>query len=199
MPAPENAQERKRGGKRFERFFEDTPGVDSGSGFAEPTLLRAADRCSKCLNGGGKLLICGNGGSAAEAMHLVGELVGRYKRERRPLAALSLGTDPALTSCVGNDYSYDEIFSRQLRALARPGDVLVVFSTSGRSPNVIAALTVAGEMGIGSVAFLGKDGGSALPLASEALVVRHSDTARIQEGHQVLMHSLMDLLEVAVA
>ena len=165
----------------------------------EPALLRAADKCAACLNAGGKLLICGNGGSAAEAMHLVGELVGRYKRNRAPMAAISLGTDPALASCIGNDYSYDEIFSRQVQGLGRPGDLLIVFTSSGRSPNVIHALKAAREMGIESVAFLGKDGGPALPLADEALVVRHNDTARIQEGHQFLMHSLMDLLEVAVA
>lgn len=183
----------------FSKTLQESIAVVASLEELEPTLLRVAGRCAKCLNAGGKLLICGNGGSAAEAMHLVGELVGRYKIERPPLAALSLGTDPALTTCVGNDYSYDDIFSRQLRALARSGDVLVVFSTSGHSPNVIAALKVAGEMGIVSIAFLGKDGGSALSLANEALLVRHSDTARIQEGHQVLMHSLMDLLEVAVA
>jgi len=165
----------------------------------EPALLSAADKCAACLNAGGKLLICGNGGSAAEAMHLVGELVGRYKLNRAPMAAISLGTDPALTTCIGNDYSYDEIFSRQVQGLGRRGDLLIVFTSSGRSPNVIHALKAAREMGIESVAFLGKDGGPALPLADEALVVRHNDTARIQEGHQFLMHSLMDLLEVAVA
>lgn len=165
----------------------------------EPALVRAVKMCTASLKSGGKLLICGNGGSAAEAMHLVGELVGRYKKDRAPLAAISLGTDPALTTCVGNDYSYEEIFSRQVQGLGRSGDVLVAFTTSGRSPNVIRALKAAKEMGIESVAFLGKDGGPALALAKEALVVRHSDTARIQEGHQFLMHSFMDLLEVAVA
>ena len=165
----------------------------------EPALVRVVGKCAACLNSGGKLLICGNGGSAAEAMHLVGELVGRYKNNRPPMAAISLGTDPALTTCIGNDYSYEEIFSRQVRGLGRRGDLLIVFTSSGRSPNVLHALKAAREMGIESVAFLGKDGGPALPLADQALVVRHTDTARIQEGHQFLMHSLMDLLEVAVA
>jgi D-sedoheptulose 7-phosphate isomerase len=165
----------------------------------EPRLVRAVAMCAACLKSGGKLLVCGNGGSAAEAMHLVGELVGRYKQNRAPLAAISLGTDAALTTCIGNDYSYEEIFSRQVRGLGRRGDVLIAFTTSGRSPNVIHALKAANEMGIESIAFLGKDGGPALPLATEALVVRHTDTARIQEGHQFLMHSLMDLLEVEVA
>jgi D-sedoheptulose 7-phosphate isomerase len=165
----------------------------------EDGLLRAVERCAASLRGGGKLLICGNGGSASEAMHLTGELVGRYKKERRPLAAITLGTDPALVTCIGNDYSYEEIFSRQVRGLGREGDVLIVFTTSGRSANVIRALQAAREMKIESIAFLGKDGGPALGLADHALVVRHQDTARIQEGHQFLMHSLMDMLEDLIA
>jgi D-sedoheptulose 7-phosphate isomerase len=165
----------------------------------EDGLLRAVERCAASLRGGDKLLICGNGGSASEAMHLTGELVGRYKKERRPLAAITLGTDPALVTCIGNDYSYEEIFSRQVRGLGREGDVLIVFTTSGRSANVIRALQAAREMKIESIAFLGKDGGPALGLADHALVVRHQDTARIQEGHQFLMHSLMDMLEDLIA
>ena len=164
----------------------------------ENALRSAVNQCAASLLSGGKLLICGNGGSAAEAMHLTGELVGRYKTERQPLAAITLGTDPALTTCIGNDYCYDEIFSRQVRALGRPADLLIVFSTSGSSANVLRALQVAREMQIRSIAFLGKDGGPALGLADEALVVRHTDTARIQEGHQFLMHCLMDLLEEEV-
>ena len=164
----------------------------------EPTPLRAVAMCAACLKSGGKLLVCGNGGSAAEAMHLVGELVGRYKSDRAPLAAIALGTDPALGTCIGNDYSYDELFSRQLRASGRRGDVLVAFTTSGCSPNILQALKAANEMGIESIAFLGRDGGAALPLATLPLLVRHTDTARIQEGHQFLMHSLMDLLEAEV-
>jgi D-sedoheptulose 7-phosphate isomerase len=164
----------------------------------EPFLLRAVTMCAACLKSGGKLLLCGNGGSAAMAMHLAGELVGRYKHERAPLAALSLGTDPALASCIGNDYGYEELFSRQVRGLGRRGDLLVCFTSSGRSPNVIHALNAANEMGIESIAFLGGEGDRARALATLALVVRHTDTARIQEGHQFLMHSLMDLLEVEV-
>jgi D-sedoheptulose 7-phosphate isomerase len=181
------------------KALQESMGVLASLEELEPALVRAVSMCAATLKSGGKLLICGNGGSAAEAMHLVGELVGRYKKDRAPLAAISLGTDPALTTCVGNDYSYEEIFSRQVQGLGRSGDVLIAFTTSGRSPNVIHALRVAKELGIESIAFLGKDGGPALALATEALVVRHTDTARIQEGHQFLMHSFMDLLEVAVA
>jgi D-sedoheptulose 7-phosphate isomerase len=164
----------------------------------ESDLRSAAMQCFECLRNGGKLFTCGNGGSAAEAMHLTGELVGRYKKERRPLAAITLGTDPALTTCIGNDYCYDEIFARQVRALGRPGDLLIAFTTSGQSANVVLALKAAREMGMKSIAFLGRDGGPAFELADRTLLVRHTDTARIQEAHQFLLHSLMDLLEVEV-
>jgi D-sedoheptulose 7-phosphate isomerase len=181
------------------RSLQDSMAVLASLEELEPSLLRAVAMCAACLESGGKLLICGNGGSAAEAMHLVSELVGRYKSERAPLAAISLGSDPALASCIGNDYSYKEVFSRQLRALGRRGDLLVAFTTSGCSPNVIQALRASNEIGIESVAFLGRDGGPALELATQSLLVRHNDTARIQEGHQFLMHSLVELLEIEVA
>lgn len=161
-------------------------------------LRDAADRCLSALKGGGKLLVCGNGGSAAEALHLTGELVGRYKDDRRPLAAITLVADPAVLTSVANDYRFDQVFSRQVRALARPGDVLIAFTTSGRSSDIIEALKTAREMGIPSVSFLGRDGGPALPLSDCALVVKHHETARIQEGHQFLMHCLMDLIEAGL-
>jgi D-sedoheptulose 7-phosphate isomerase len=183
----------------FSKSLHETIGVLTSLQELEPALVRAVEICAASLKSGGKLLICGNGGSSAEAMHLAGELVGRYKKDRAPLAAVTLGTDPALTTCIGNDYSYDVVFSRQVQALGHSGDVLIAFTTSGRSPNVLEALKQANEMGIQSVAFLGKDGGPALALATVAMVVRHTDTARVQEGHQFLMHSFMDLLEVAVA
>ena len=160
-----------------------------------PVLRNAADRCLAALKRGGKLLVCGNGGSAAEAQHLTGELVGRYKDDRCPLAAITLAADPAVLTCVANDHGFEDIFSRQVRALGRPGDVLVAFTTSGKSPDVIPALKAAREMGVESVAFLGRDGGPALPLTDCALLVKHQDTARIQEAHQFLMHCLMDSIE----
>ncbi len=159
-------------------------------------LLRScAERCLAALNRGGKLLICGNGGSAAQAQHLAGELLGRYKSDRRPLAAITLAVDAAVLTCIANDYRFEEIFSRQVRGLGRPGDVLIALTTSGRSPDVLEALRTAREMGMETIAFLGGDGGPALPLSDYALVVGHSDTARIQEGHQFLMHCFMDLIE----
>jgi len=161
-------------------------------------LSVAAEMCLKSLTGGGKLLICGNGGSSAEAQHLTGELVGRYKENRDPLAAVTLSADVAVLTCIGNDYSYEDIFSRQVQALGRQEDLLIVFTTSGRSPNVLKALEAAKKLKIESIAFLGKDGGLAASLADCALIVGHHDTARIQEGHQFLMHSLMDQIEAGL-
>jgi D-sedoheptulose 7-phosphate isomerase len=161
----------------------------------EDAVDRIAKRCLASLRSGAKLMMCGNGGSAAEAMHLAAELAGRYKQSRKPLSAIALGTNPVVSSCIGNDFDFQEVFSRELEALGRRGDLLLVFSTSGNSPNILRALTAARELGIVSIAFLGRDGGQAQQLADESLVVRHHDTARIQEGHQFLLHCLMDLLE----
>jgi D-sedoheptulose 7-phosphate isomerase len=161
----------------------------------EPQVRAAGRLCTDALAGGHKLLICGNGGSAAEAQHLAGELMGRYKEERRPLPAVALTADSALVTCVANDYCFEEVFARQLRALAQAGDVVIVFTTSGNSPNVLRVLETARGLQMASVAFLGRDGGKALALADCALVVGHPDTARAQEGHQFLMHALMDEIE----
>jgi len=158
-------------------------------------LEQAADLCCRALCRGNKLLVCGNGGSAAEAQHLVGELMGRYILDRVPLPAVALMADSALVTCIGNDYSFDDVFARQVQGLGASGDVLVAFSTSGNSRNIVASLSVAREKRIGSIAFLGHDGGAARSLADHALVISHLNTARIQEAHQFLMHSLMDSLE----
>jgi len=161
-------------------------------------LHNAADKCISALKQGGKLLICGNGGSAAEAQHMAGELVGRYKLDRSPLAAIALAADPAVLTCIGNDYCFEEVFSRQVRALGRSDDLLIAFTTSGQSANILDALKAAREMGIESISFLGRDGGAALQVTDFALVVDHHDTARIQEGHLFLMHCLMDLIEAGM-
>jgi D-sedoheptulose 7-phosphate isomerase len=161
----------------------------------EPALDRIATRCLASLRAGSKLMICGNGGSAAEAMHLSAELVGRYKQSRKPVPAIALGTNAVVSSCIGNDFDFREVFSREVQSVGRSGDLLIVFSTSGNSPNILQALAAAREIGIASIAFLGRDGGKARGIADESLVVKHDDTARIQEAHQFLLHSLMDRLE----
>jgi D-sedoheptulose 7-phosphate isomerase len=164
----------------------------------EDKLQTAAGWCVDAFRSGNKLLSCGNGGSASEAQHLVGEIVGRYKKDRPPLPAIALNADSTLLTCIGNDYSFHDVFSRQIEGLGRPGDVLLVFSTSGNSPNVLAALEAARKLQIQSIAFLGKDGGQALAAADCSLLVQHADTARVQEGHNFLMHALMDCIETGM-
>jgi D-sedoheptulose 7-phosphate isomerase len=158
-------------------------------------LRSSADCCGAALSRGGKLLICGNGGSAAQAGHLTGELMGRYKNDRPGLAAVTLGPDSTVVTCIANDFRFEDVFSRQIRALGRAGDVLIVFTTSGQSPNILEALKAAREIGLESISFLGRRGSSAAAFSDYALLVSHDDTARIQEGHQLLMHCLMDRIE----
>lgn len=148
---------------------------------------------------GGRLFTCGNGGSAADAQHLAAELVGRYDRDRRPLPASALSVDPSVVTCIGNDYSFEDVFARQVRAHARPGDVVIAFTTSGRSPNVVNALSTAREQGAATVLFSGGDGGAALEHADHALVVPSTRTARVQEMHLLLVHLVIEQVDEAVA
>jgi D-sedoheptulose 7-phosphate isomerase len=150
----------------------------------------------KALREGRTLLTCGNGGSATDAFHLAQELVGIYRSKRRPpLPAICLNADVTAMTCIANDLGYAEVFARQLVALGKPGDVLVCFSTSGKSPNILRVLEVAREQGVISVALLGKDGGPARALADYALVVSSHNTARIQEAHTLLLHAICEAVE----
>jgi D-sedoheptulose 7-phosphate isomerase len=144
---------------------------------------------------GGKLLVMGNGGSAADAQHFVAEIVGRFKMERRGLPAIALSTDTSILTAIGNDYGFDRVFSRQVEALAAPGDLIVGISTSGNSSNVLQALKLAREKGCRTVGLLGKDGGSIKDVCDLALIVSTSDTPRVQEGHITIIHIVCDLLE----
>lgn len=137
----------------------------------------------------------GNGGSAADAQHFTGEIIGHYKRDRRPLAAVTLSTDPTTMTCIANDYSFDETFSRQMRALARAGDVVAAFTTSGRSPNIVKALKAARDNGASTVLFGGGDGGPAREYASHALLVPSTSTPRIQEMHTFMLHAISELVD----
>ena len=149
-----------------------------------------------CLKSGGKVMFCGNGGSAADAQHLAGEFVNRFLMERRPYAGLALSTDTSVISAIGNDYSYDDIFSKQVEALGRKGDILVGISTSGNARNVIKAFMTAGDMGIMTVAMTGGSGGKLLPISDRVLSIDCTkSTPRIQEGHLLLMHLLCQLIE----
>ncbi len=163
--------------------------------FLGPDLLRAIDLLAKTLEQGGKILVCGNGGSAADAQHFVAELVGRMLRDRRALPAVSLCTDPSVVTAVANDYSYEQVFSRQVDALGRPGDALVAISTSGRSANVVAALEAATKLGLRTLALVGPDPGSKLETCDVILRVPAQDTQRIQEAHIALLHALGEALE----
>ncbi|MGF1633812.1 MAG: SIS domain-containing protein [Phycisphaerae bacterium] len=149
----------------------------------------ACQLLADCWAGHGKLLIAGNGGSAADAMHFAEELVVRYQKNRRAFAAIAL-TDPTVLTCCGNDFGYEKVFARQVEALGRPGDVLVVFSTSGNSPNCVAAVDEAKKAGLRSLAFLGKDGGALKGQCDVEFLVPSDTTARIQEVHQLLYHAI---------
>ncbi len=155
-----------------------------------PEVERAAQALARCLSSGGKLMFCGNGGSAADSQHLAAEFTGRFAGERRPLAAIALSTDSSQLTCIGNDYAFDQVFERPLRGLARPGDVLVAISTSGRSQNVLRAVQAARELGLTSVGLLGRDGGTIASLVDVAVVVPSPTTARIQEAHIFIGHTL---------
>lgn len=167
---------------------------------AEPTA-RAAALMLDSLMADGKILACGNGGSAADAQHFAAEMTGRFEKERMPLAAIALTTDTSALTAIGNDYAFDRIFSRQVAALGRPGDVLLAISTSGHSGNVVAAIETAHEQGMRVVALTGRDGGKIAGLLSESdvlLNVPHQRTARIQEIHILLIHALCDHIDAAL-
>jgi len=170
------------------RFFRDSAGL----------VAQAADEMVRCLKGGGKVMAAGNGGSAADAQHFAGEFVNRFLRERPPLAGLALNTDGAILTCIGNDCGFDRVFEKQVRALGRPGDVLLALSTSGRSPDLVNALSAAREGRLRTIGLLGNDGGPMAPLCDLALVVPSGSTPRIQEVHHLVLHLLCELVEEAV-
>jgi D-sedoheptulose 7-phosphate isomerase len=149
------------------------------------------------LRAGGKILTCGNGGSAADALHLAEELVGKFNRDRRSLPAVCLNADATVLTCIANDFGYDEVFARQIESLAGKQDLLVCFTTSGNSRNILRALETARQRGLKSVALLGKDGGKARDGATWELIVPSTDTARIQESHTLLLHAILERVEQA--
>jgi len=158
-------------------------------------IARAAQAMSASLRAGGKVLACGNGGSAADAQHFAAELVNRFERERPPLAALSLAADSSNLTSIANDYAYEQVFEKQLRALGRKGDVLLAISTSGNSPSVVRAAAAARELGLVTVALTGRGGGkvgAALGAGDVHVCVPHERTMRIQEVHLLVLHCLCD-------
>jgi phosphoheptose isomerase len=161
----------------------------------EPQMAQAADVIDKCLRAGNKLLVCGNGGSAADASHFATELVVRFAKDRRALPAICLASDSGILSAAANDYGFDEIFARQVAALAQSGDVLICLTTSGKSKNLIRALEEAKARKLKTIAFLGRDGGSTIGIADLDLQVKSDSTARVQEAHQLLLHVLCEIIE----
>ena len=164
------------------------------TGLEEP-LARATQMILACLTSGHKLLICGNGGSASDATHLATEFLCRYLDDRRPYPAISLTANGELMTAICNDYNADELFARQVWGLAAPGDLLIAFTTSGKSKNIRRALEEARRLGVESICFLGRDGGFTKGLATLDLLVAGDNTARIQEGHKLLFHALCETVD----
>jgi D-sedoheptulose 7-phosphate isomerase len=167
------------------RFIDESP----------PVLARIALLFVEALRTGGKVLLCGNGGSAADAQHVAGELMGRFLIDREPWPALSLSTDTSILTAVGNDWTFDDVFARQVRALAHPGDIVVGISTSGKSPNVLAALEAGREKGAVCIGFTGQRGASLASHAHECFVAPAETTPRIQELHILAWHAICELVE----
>jgi len=185
---------------RVEKHFTDSIAVKQASLALAPAIVRAGTMLVESLERGGKVLSCGNGGSAADAQHFSSELLGRFEAERRSLPAVALSTDTSTLTAVANDYGYERVFARQVSSLGNAGDVLLAISTSGSSPNVLEAIAAAHDRGMSVVALTGRDGGrmgQRLRPDDVELRVPSERTARIQEVHLLIVHSLCDLIDAA--
>jgi D-sedoheptulose 7-phosphate isomerase len=181
----------------FEASLAETIRTFQALTMIRPAIDRAGDMILATLKRGGRLLIAGNGGSAAEAAHFSTELVGRYAKTRRPLPAIALSADGSLVTCIGNDFGYEHVFARQISGLAKPGDLVVVLTSSGNSPNIVAALTEAKKLGVESIAFLGRGGGKAKGLATCDLSIPGNSGAAAQEAHLFLIHHFCERIDEA--
>lgn len=179
----------------FKQSLEELSALTTACVILAPAVEASGMAILECLKRGNKLMTCGNGGSAADALHLAEELVGRYSRERRALAGLCLNADPTAITCICNDYGYEHVFSRGVEALGKPGDVLVGFTTSGNSENVIRAFEAARKLGITTVLLAGKDGGRALGTCNHEIIIPSTNTARIQEMHTLVMHQWLEMID----
>lgn len=181
-----------------QHFIESISAKQIAQEVLSPLMAQAAEKIVQTFVADGKLLICGNGGSAADAQHFAAEMVGRFERERPGLAAVALTTDTSALTAISNDYDYDLIFSKQVHALGRPGDILVAISTSGNSANVIAAIHAAHDRGMSVIALTGRDGGQIAELLSGddvSLCVPVKRTCRVQEVHITIIHALCDAVD----
>ena len=181
----------------FEQSLEETTRTLKALADIRPAIDQASKLILETLKSGGKLLVAGNGGSAAEAAHFATELTGRYAKNRKALPALALSADGSLLTCIGNDYGFDQVFSRQIEGLAKPGDLVVVLTSSGNSANIIAALNTAKNQGIKSLAFIGRGGGKAKGLATCELIIPGQSGAAAQEAHLFLIHHFCELIDQA--
>lgn len=159
------------------------------------TIILSAEACINSINSGGKILLAGNGGSAADSQHIAGELVSRFAFDRPGLASIALTTDTSILTAVGNDYGYENLFKRQLQALGRDGDIFFAYSTSGESPNIIKALEYAREINIKTIGFTGNRNGSMLDFCDYCIEIPSADTPKIQEGHLVIGHIICGIIE----
>jgi D-sedoheptulose 7-phosphate isomerase len=180
---------------RVEQQLSDHVAVAEAMRELVPVVREVGSLLCAAFASGGVLYTFGNGGSAADAQHLTGELIGHYRHDRRPLPAVTLTTDSTVMTCIANDYSYDDVFARQIEALARPGDVVAAFTTSGRSPNVVAGLEAARKNGATTVLFGGGDGGPARAHADHALLAPSTHTPRIQEMHTLALHLISEIAD----
>jgi D-sedoheptulose 7-phosphate isomerase len=162
-------------------------------------IAEIAARMLACLRAGGKIALCGNGGSASQAQHLAGELVGRFRRERAAYAALALNTDTAILTAIGNDYGYAEVFRRQVEGLLGPGDLLIGLSTSGNAENIVRAVEEARRRGVTTVGLTGASGGRLAEVADLCLCIPHAQTSTVQEAHLAVGHLLCDLVEAGMS
>ncbi len=181
--------------ERIEGKIRESIGVKERLISLSPLIEKAVLRIKETLKSGGKVLLCGNGGSAADAQHIACEFIEKVKVTRNPLPAIALTTDTSILTAVSNDESFDEVFARQIRAIGKKGDCLIAITTSGKSPNVIRAIETAKGMGIYTIGLLGKGGGKAKELVDLAIVVPSDDTARIQESHITIGHIIAEIIE----
>jgi D-sedoheptulose 7-phosphate isomerase len=179
----------------FERNLSQHIELMGRLGVLDGAVMQAAATVAGTLRSGGKLMLCGNGGSAADSQHIAAEFTGRFIKDRKPLAAIALSTDSSALTCISNDYSFADVFARQLVALARTGDCLIGISTSGNSANIIRAVEAAREMGVATIGLLGRDGGKLAALCDEAIIVPSDVTARIQEAHILIGHTICGAAE----
>ena len=181
----------------FDASLAETVRTFQALGTIKPEIEKAGRLIVDTLKSGGKLLIGGNGGSSAEAAHFATELVGRYAKTRRPLPAVALSSDGSLVTCLANDFGYDHVFARQIAGLGKPGDLVVLLTSSGNSANVVAGLHEAKKLGLSSIAFLGRGGGKTKGLATVDLVIPGASGAAAQEAHLFLIHHFCELIDEA--